>query len=124
MIRQGARTYLRDPENLYPLPCDIPEIHRQILRTLLLLRVFGGPFCNPYSADSPPKRVLEVACGSGLWSNLCHDFFASRDNPGISFTGIDLVALAPDLRKKGVNWQFKRHDLRSPRLPFPDDYFD
>lgn len=124
LIRQGARTYLRDPENLYPLPCDIPEIHRQTLRTLLLLRVFGGPFCNPYSADNPPKRVLEVACGSGLWSNLCHDFFASRGHPNISFTGIDLVSLAPDLRKKGVDWQFKRHDLRAPRLPFPDDYFD
>lgn len=124
LIRQGSRTYLRDPENLYPLPCDVPEIQRQILRTLLLLRIFGGPLCSPCLDDNPPKRVLEVACGSGLWSNMCHDFFARRGHPNVSFTGIDLVSLAPDLRKQGVNWQFKRHDLRSPRLPFPDDYFD
>lgn len=124
LIRRGARTYLRDPENLYPLPCDVPEIHRQILRTLLLLRIFGAPLCSPYAADSPPKRVLEVACGSGLWSQQCHDFFVRSGHPDVSFTGIDLVSLAPDLRKKGVNWQFKRHDLRSPRLPFPDDHFD
>lgn len=124
LIRQGARTYLRDPGNQYPLPCDIPEIHRQILRTLLLLRVFGGPFCAPCSADNPPKRVLEVACGSGLWSNLCHDFFAARGHSNVSFTGIDIVSLAPDLRKSGVNWQFKRHDLRSPHLPFPNGHFD
>lgn len=124
LIRHGARTYFRDPENLYPLPCDLPEIHRQTLRTLLLLRIFGSPFCTPYSPESPPKRVLEIACGSGLWSNLCHDFFARRGHSDISFTGIDIVSIAPDLRKKGVNWQFKRHDLRKPRLPFPDGYFD
>ncbi|OJJ40459.1 hypothetical protein ASPWEDRAFT_99611 [Aspergillus wentii DTO 134E9] len=124
LIRQGDRTYLRDPENLYPLPCDLPEIHRQTLRSLMLIRVFGGPFCNPHLADNPPKRVLELACGSGLGSSQCHDFFARRGHPNVSFTGIDLVSVAPDLRKKGVNWQFKRHDLRKPRLPFPDDYFD
>ena len=90
----------------------------------MLMRVFGGPFCSPSLAENPPKRVLELACGSGLWSNLCHDFFARRGHPNISFTGVDLVSVAPDLRKKGVNWQFKRHDLRQPRLPFPDDHFD
>ena len=124
LIRQCDRTYFRDPENLYPLPCDLPEIHRQTLRTLMLMRVFGGPFCSPSLAENPPKRVLELACGSGLWSNLCHDFFARRGHPNVSFTGVDLVSVAPDLRKKGVNWQFKRHDLRQPRLPFPDDHFD
>ncbi|KAB8236229.1 hypothetical protein ETB97_000373 [Aspergillus alliaceus] len=124
LIRQGDRTYLRDPESLYPLPCDLPEIHRQTLRSLMLLRVFGGPLCNPYFADRPPQRVLEIACGSGLWSSLSHDYFARRGASNVAFHGIDLVSLAPDLRKKGVNWQFKRHDLRKSRLPFPDDYFD
>ncbi|CAI7606027.1 unnamed protein product [Penicillium pancosmium] len=42
----------------------------------------------------------------------------------LAFHGIDFVSLAPDLRKQGMNWQFKRHDLRKPRFPFPDDYFD
>ena len=124
LIRQGDRTYLRDPENLYPLPCDLAEIHRQSMRTLLLIRVFGAPFCTPVLADRPPKRVLEIACGSGLWSSLCHDYFARKGHRNIAFHGIDLVSLAPDLRKSGVNWQFKRHNLRKPRLPFPDDYFD
>lgn len=124
LMRQGDRTYMRDPENLYPLPCDLPEIHRQSLRTMMLLRVFGGPFCNPHLANRPPKRILEIACGSGLWSGLCHDYFTRRGQPNVGFVGIDLVSIAPDLRKQGMNWQFKRHDLRRPRLPFPDDYFD
>jgi SAM-dependent methyltransferase len=124
LIRQGDRTYLRDPENLYPLPCDLPEIHRQTLRSLMLLRVFGGPFCNPYLAEQPPTRVLEIACGSGLWSGLCHEHFARQGHRNVAFYGIDLVSLAPDMRKQGVNWHFKRHDLRKPKLPFPDDFFD
>ncbi|PWY80684.1 SAM binding motif-containing protein [Aspergillus heteromorphus CBS 117.55] len=124
LIRQGDRTYLRDPESLYPLPCDLSEIHRQTLRSLMLMRVYGGPFCNPYLADRPPKRVLEIACGSGLWSSLSHEYFARRGHRNVSFHGIDVVSVAPDLRKKGVHWQFRRHDLRKPRLPFPDDYFD
>ncbi|PYH46708.1 class I SAM-dependent methyltransferase [Aspergillus saccharolyticus JOP 1030-1] len=124
LIRHGDRTYLRDPDNQYPLPCDLPEIHRQTLRSLMLMRVFGGPFCNPHMADRAPKRVLDLACGSGLWSSMCHDYFARRGHRTVSFNGIDIVSVAPDLRKKGVNWQFKRHDLRKPRLPFPDDYFD
>ncbi|KAF7715405.1 Methyltransferase type 11 domain-containing protein [Penicillium ucsense] len=124
LARYGDRTYLRDPENFYPLPCDLPEIHRQSLRTTMLLRVFGGPFCNPHLADRPPKRILEIACGSGLWSGLCHEYLAGQGHPNVSFVGIDVVSLAPDLRKRGVNWQFKRHDLRRSRLPFPDNFFD
>lgn len=124
LARYGDRTFFRDPENTYPLPCDLSEIHRQSLRTMMLLRVFGGPFCNPHLANHPPKRVLEIACGSGLWSGLCHEYFVRRGQPNVSFVGLDMVSLAPDLRKQGMNWQFKRHDLRKPRLPFPDDYFD
>ncbi|KAJ6002351.1 hypothetical protein N7522_007578 [Penicillium canescens] len=124
LIRQGDRTYFRDPEDTYPLPCDLPEIHRQSLRTLMLLRVLGGPFCNPHLANRPPKRILEIACGSGLWSGLCHEYFSRRGHSNIAFAGIDVVSIAPDLRNQGMNWQFKRHNLRRPRLPFPDDYFN
>lgn len=124
LVRQNDRVYLRDPNNQYPLPCDLQEIHRQSLRTLMLVRVFGGPCCSSHILENPPKRVLEIACGSGLWSSLCHEYFARRGHPSVSFTGIDIVSVAPDWRKQGVNWQFKQHDLQKPRLPFPDNYFD
>lgn len=124
LVRQHGRTYLRDPDNPYPLPCDLPEIHRQSLRSLMLMQVFGAPFCSPHFDEHPPKRVLEIACGSALWSSACHDYFAKRGHSNVSFTGIDIINVAPDLQKQGVNWQFKRHDLRKPKLPFPDGYFD
>ncbi|GAD97833.1 SAM binding motif containing protein [Paecilomyces variotii No. 5] len=124
LIRQNDRVYLRDPENPYPLPCDLPEIHRQTLRSLMLQRVFGAPFCSPQFSKAPPKRVLDLGCGSGLWSSMCHEYFAKKGHHDIAFTGLDIVSLAPDLRKQGVNWQFKHHDLRKSRLPFPDGHFD
>lgn len=125
IVQHHDRLYLRHPENLYPLPCDLAEVHRQILRTLMLVRVIGRPFCSPDLVNRPPRRVLEVACGAGTWSSLCHDFFARHSNdPNVSFTGIDIISLAPDLSKHGVDWEFKQHDLGKRVLPFPDDYFD
>lgn len=121
--RHGRR-YLRDPTIAYPLPVDVVELHRQNLRTLLLMRVFGPPFCAPFFQQRPPKKVLEIACGSALWSSSAHDFFERQGHANVSFTGLDIAPLAPDLRKQGVNWRFVQHDLRKLPLPFEDDEFD
>jgi len=37
---------------------------------------------------------------------------------------LDIVHLAPDLRKQGVNWDFVQHDIRNVPLPFEDEQFD
>lgn len=124
LTTRNGRSFLRDPDSHYPFPCDLTEIHRQSLRTLSLINVWGGPVCAPYFNDNPPKHVLDVGCGSGLWSQACHEYFAKRGHPDVSFTGLDIIQIAPDLTKQGVNWQFKRHDLRKGRLPFPDASFD
>ena len=121
--RHGRR-YLRDPSIAYPLPVDLVELHRQNLRTLLLIHVFGTPFCAPFFEHRPPKKVLEIACGSALWSSCTHDFFEREGHPDVSFTGLDIAPLAPDLRKQGVNWRFVQHDLRKLPFPFEDGEFD
>ena len=87
----------------------------------MLMRVFGAPFCAPYFEDEAPKRILDIACGSGLWDTACHDYFVDVDRP--LFVGLDIVSLAPDLQDQGLNWQFVQHDARKP-FPFPDGYFD
>lgn len=122
-FRHGRR-YLRDSSLTYPLPVDIPELHRQHLRTLLLISVFGLPFCSPTFADAPPKKVLEIACGAALWSSTCDEYFRSRGWENVSFTGLDIAPLAPDLKLQGTNWRFVQHDLRRPSLPFEDEEFD
>lgn len=86
------------------------------------MQVFDAPYCAPYLDTNPPKNVLEVACGSGAWSTACHDYL--NKGSATSFTGMDILPLAPDLSKAGLRWQFVQHDLRKPPLPFSDGQFD
>ncbi|GAM83268.1 hypothetical protein ANO11243_012540 [Dothideomycetidae sp. 11243] len=118
---RDGRPYLRGAP--YFLPCDLPELHRQSLQTMLFETIFSGPTCTSFQLNRP-KQVLEVGCGSGFWSSTCHDHFRSHGHDDVSFTGIDLVSLAPELQKQGMRWNFVQHDLRKFPWPFPDGGFD
>ncbi|KAI4731591.1 hypothetical protein E4T49_00618 [Aureobasidium sp. EXF-10728] len=120
-LRHGRR-YLRDVT--YPLPCDLSEIQRQSLRTLLGVTILGKPSCVPNVAKDVPKRVLELGCGSAFWTGSCHEWFTSLGHPNVEFTGLDFAPLAPDLRRQGVNWKFIQHDFRRFPWPFENDQFD
>lgn len=122
LIKKSGRVFLHDATIPYPLPCDLAEIHRQTLRSMVLMQVFNAPFCAPYFEENPPHRVLEIACGSAAWSTACHDYLGRGS--ATSFTGLDILPLAPDLSKAGLNWQFVQHDLRKQPLPFSDGQFD
>ncbi|KAL3425188.1 methyltransferase sll0829 [Phlyctema vagabunda] len=122
--RRNGRRHLQDLSLPYPLPCDLAEIHRQTMRTMLLCQVFNGPVCSPAFNNKPPKRVLEIGCGSGFWSVMCHRHFAQRGFSSIEFTGIDIAPLAPRmLADDDMNWRFVQHDLRRIPLPFHDEEF-
>ncbi|KAI9155153.1 Secondary metabolism regulator laeA [Paramyrothecium foliicola] len=132
-ILRNGRTYLNDPSLPYPLPSDLTELHRQCLRTLLLIQVFGAPVCSPSLIAKPPLRVLEVGCGSGFWSMMCHRYFKGRGHSGISFTGIDIAPLAPGSTKiasdsikpdHDMKWKFVQHDFRNLPWPLPDEEYD
>lgn len=120
-LRHGRR-YLREVP--YPLPCDLAETQRQNLRTLLCISVFGGPLSTTKFDENPPKKVLEVGCGTGYWSAMCHDHFAERGHTDVEFVGFDIAPIAPNLNKKGMKWKFVQHDLRRAPWPFEDAEFD
>lgn len=42
----------------------------------------------------------------------------------MQFTGLDIVPLAGDLQRQGIDWKFVQHDLRKLPLPFDDEEFD
>lgn len=93
VTKSNGRTYLSDPTLAYPLPVDLHELHRQSLRTLLLFQLFGGPVCSPALAQRPPTRVLDLACGYGFWSMMCHSYFSRKGYSNIHFTGLDIAPL-------------------------------
>lgn len=110
LLRHGRR-YLRNV-SYYPLPCDLPELQRQNLHTLLATSIFGRALGSTPSPQNPPRRVLELACGSGYFSSLCHEYLESLGYDDVSFTGLDIVPIAGDLQRQGVDWTFVQHDLR------------
>lgn len=110
ILRHGRR-YLRNVHH-YPLPVDLPELQRQNLHTLLATQIFGRALGSTPSAQNPPKKVLEVACGSGYWSSVCHDFLSGLGYEDVSFTGLDIVPIAGDLQRQGIDWKFVQHDLK------------
>lgn len=121
VIRHGRR-YLKDLP--YPLPCDLPELQRQNLSTLLAVTAVGKPICTPRIKEIAPKKVLEIACGSAYWTSLAHEYLSGLGFTDVEFTGIDIVPMAADLNKQGVKWRFIQHDLRRFPLPFEDEEFD
>ncbi|KAH0493536.1 hypothetical protein TgHK011_000200 [Trichoderma gracile] len=133
-VQRNGRTFLNDHTLAYPLPSDLTELHRQVLRTMLLIQVIGAPVLSPGLIKKPPQRVLEIGCGSGFWSTMCHHYFKSRGHGGISFTGIDIAPLAPDnssstsndAMKPGADmqWRFIQHDLRQIPWPVASDEYD
>lgn len=129
-VQRNGRTYLSDPMLPYPLPVDLTELHRQSLRTLLLIQLFGAPVCSPSLIKNPPRRVLEVGCGSGFWSMMCHRYYKGRGHGGISFSGIDIAPLSPTSISAAadaprpdtdINWSFCNHDIRVTPWPLPED---
>ncbi|KAG9253040.1 uncharacterized protein F5Z01DRAFT_624592 [Emericellopsis atlantica] len=129
-VQRNGRSYLRDQTNPYPLPVDLTELHRQSLRTLLLIQVHGAPVASPALTAKPPLKVLDLGCGSGFWSMMCHRYFKSRGHGGIHFTGMDVASVAPSNGAEGgkpdrdMKWTFVQHDLRVTPWPFADGEFD
>ncbi|KAI1323338.1 S-adenosyl-L-methionine-dependent methyltransferase [Xylariaceae sp. FL0255] len=120
-----------DSRITYPLPINLAETHRQSLRTLLTTQLFEGPIISSvFNEHRPPTRVLEVACGSAVWSMMCSRYFARHGHSAISFTGIDIVPQAhPEHVKKtglgnNLRWRFVQHDIRKFPWPFLDGEFD
>jgi SAM-dependent methyltransferase len=105
----------------YPLPFDVKEMSRQALWHELQREVYGGYSNIDWRTEKIPQKVLEIGCGSGIWSASMADYFASLGHPNVEFTGLDIVETYGDM--KNVNFKFVKHSIHYP-LPFPPCTFD
>ncbi|KAI8640943.1 hypothetical protein BD408DRAFT_347058 [Parasitella parasitica] len=68
---------------------------------------------------SAPTRVLDVACGSGVWL-----LEMATEYPRTQFYGIDAATIFPNCIKP-PNTTFQQHDLLDKDgFPYPEEYFD
>ncbi|KAK4518702.1 uncharacterized protein ATC70_008924 [Mucor velutinosus] len=68
---------------------------------------------------STPTRVLDVACGSGVWV-----LEMATEYPHSEFYGIDAACIFPNCIKP-PNTTFQQHDLLDKNgFPYPDEYFE
>ncbi|KAJ0385718.1 hypothetical protein COL922a_005785 [Colletotrichum nupharicola] len=125
-VLKNGRQYLSDNSLPYPLPVDLVELHRQSMRTLMLIQVFGSPLCSQGNEVKPPSRVLEMACGSGFWSQMCFRYFKGKGHTDTEYTGVDIGpmgATAGDV-DRDMKWRYVQHDMRTMPWPFADGEFD
>ncbi|CEP15307.1 hypothetical protein [Parasitella parasitica] len=81
---------------------------------------------STYSASSvknswslPTTRVLDVACGSGVWL-----LEMATEYPHAQFYGIDVASIFPQCIKP-PNTTFQQHDLLDKDgFPYPEEHFD
>lgn len=119
--RHGRRFH-GDESIPYYLPCDVQELSRQSLFHEVQREVYGGLYCAEFSDNNIPCKVLELCCGTAIWSASVADEFAARGRPDVQFVGLDIVPVHADM--KGVNFTFVKHNFQVLPLPFADGEFD
>ncbi|KAF7985559.1 hypothetical protein HWV62_3821 [Athelia sp. TMB] len=114
----------------YP-PSEVPY-PRSYARSIVDLDVWETKWCEQlcgsltwhvFPPDAPPKKVLDIGCGTGTWIMECTKLWKDAQ-----FVGLDIVPLQPDLKRVGsrdvagrVHW-VQANFLEG--LPFPNDEFD
>ncbi|KAJ3044301.1 hypothetical protein HDV00_002621 [Rhizophlyctis rosea] len=109
-------------DKLYILPNDDEEMDRLHLQHYAIRLLFGSNFSAPatkfLSEPGTKRKVLDLACGSGIWA-----FEMATAFPTCHVTGIDISPVQPSTVKP-KNVEFLVGDLTNVPLPFPDAAFD
>ncbi|KAI9460513.1 hypothetical protein BJY52DRAFT_1262153 [Lactarius psammicola] len=107
----------------YPISYDKDVLDSDAMDHHLWRTLFDSRPTLMVTPNYPPKRVLDLGCGVGMWT-----IDAARKWPGTTFVGFDLVnvqfplnCLEPHVARR-ISWE--HGNFLSNRLPFEDDTFD
>ncbi|EFX02704.1 tam domain protein [Grosmannia clavigera kw1407] len=97
---ENGRTYHAYRAGSYYYPNDEAELERlENLYDLIRLVLDGRNYLAPWSQQNPPKKVLDLATGSGRWAVEMGDEF-----PTAEIVGIDLSPIQPTIVPPNVNF--------------------
>ncbi|KAK8873826.1 S-adenosyl-L-methionine-dependent methyltransferase [Apiospora arundinis] len=150
----GGRPVLRSDELVGPTDTSssssssTPSTTPFSTSTTTATRTTAAPSSSQQKQNfKPPRRVLEVGCGSGVWSMLCHRYFARHGHNAVSFVGLDIRGSSSnssnpsgksdkeegdgagppalvDSDRDDMYWQFVQHDCRQIPWPLESAAFD
>ncbi|KAI1302007.1 hypothetical protein F5Y03DRAFT_214985 [Xylaria venustula] len=101
---ENGRTYHAYSDGSYHYPNDTLEIERLDWQYICLKRLFNGKnYFAPWSQEHPPKRILDLATGSGMWAMEMAEEFESA-----MVVGTDLSPIQPEYVPPNVH--FYIHD--------------
>jgi SAM-dependent methyltransferase len=84
----------------YHFPNDEPELERQNNQhDIIGILLDGRKYLAPLSRDNPPRKILDIATGTGLWAIEMGDEF-----PHSSVIGTDLSPIQPELVPPNVRF--------------------
>ncbi|KAI0206761.1 tam domain protein [Astrocystis sublimbata] len=113
---ENGRTYHAYSDGSYHYPNDTLELERLDWQYICLKRLFNGRnYFAPWSADQPPKRILDLATGTGMWAmEMAEEFEDSV------VVGTDLSPIQPEYVPP--NAHFYIHDARLDDWWWPDPF--
>lgn len=99
---ENGRTYHAYKDGAYLMPNDEPENERLDLQHHLFLLTLGDDKLHlaPFSDDRPPRRVLDIGTGTGIWACDVGDRY-----PGAEVIGVDLSPIQPPFAPPNVSFQ-------------------
>ncbi len=107
----------------YIFPKDLAEGNRLDLQHHLIKLSLGGNYRAPVRQ---PRRILDVACGTGIW---CREMAQEFPDAQVIGFDIDSTPMEASLKRLGpsgqfpANFRFMEANALKP-LPFEDNYFD
>ncbi|GAP85828.2 putative methyltransferase domain-containing protein [Rosellinia necatrix] len=113
---ENGRTYHAYSDGSYHFPNDPLELERLDWQYICIKRLFNGKnYFAPWSEEQPPKRILDLATGTGMWAiEMAEEFESSM------VVGTDLSPVQPEFVPPNVH--FYIHDARVDDWWWPDPF--
>ncbi|KXX76222.1 Demethylmenaquinone methyltransferase [Madurella mycetomatis] len=97
---ENGRTYHAYHGGSYHFPNDEPELERQSNQHYIIkILLDGRNYLAPLSHENPPRKILDIATGTGLWAIEMGDEF-----PHSTIIGTDLSPVQPGLVPPNVRF--------------------